>query len=85
MVTLAESGHPVCRNGDGELSIHCCADLETNKTIFRAIIVNQLSLCGAVAEMCEEYEPYHDGTVKPVVGGQSSSSLVPSMINAFEM
>ena len=30
--------------------------------------------------MCEEHESYHDGTVKPVVGGQSSSSFVPSMI-----
>ena len=30
--------------------------------------------------MCEEYESYHDGRVKPVVGGQSSSSFVPSLI-----
>ena len=30
--------------------------------------------------MCEEYEPFHDRTVTPVVGGQSSSSSVPSVI-----
>ena len=66
--------------GGGKLSIHYCADLETIKTVFRAITsVNQLSLYGAVAEMCEEYETFHDRTWKPVVGGQSSSSFVPSV------
>ena len=51
------------------------------ETIFRIIIsVNQLSLYGAVAEMCEEYETFHDRTGQPVVGGQSSSSLVLSVI-----
>ena len=30
--------------------------------------------------MCEEYESYHDRTGRPVVGGQSSSSFVPSVI-----
>ena len=88
MVTLAESGHPVFRatsplsrgqfkgKGGGKLSIHNCADLESIKTVFRTIIsVIQLSLYGAVAEMCEEYETFHDRTEKPVVGGQSSSSI----------
>ena len=64
-----------------KLSIHFCADQDTITTVFRTIIsVNQLSLYGAVAEMCEEYESFHDRTVKPVVGGQSSSSFVPSVI-----
>ena len=93
MITLAESGHPVFRatsplsrgvlksKGGGKLSIHYCAGLETIKTVFRAITcVNQFSLYGAVAEMCEEYESYHDRTGRPVVGGQSSSSFVPSVI-----
>ena len=93
MVTLAESGHPNFRatsplsrgalksKGHGKLSIHYCADLETIETVFRIIIsVNQLSLYGAVAEMCEEYETLHDRTGQPVVGGQSSSSFVPSVI-----
>ena len=30
--------------------------------------------------MCEEYETFHDRTGEPVVGGQSSSSFVPSVI-----
>ena len=42
--------------------------------------VDQLSLYGAVAEMCEECETFHDRTGQPVVRGQSSSSFVPSVI-----
>ena len=51
------------------------------KLFFRLIIsVNQLSIDGAVAEMCEEYETLHDQTGQPDVGGKSSSSFVPSVI-----
>ena len=93
MFKFGESGHPVFRatsplssgqlksKGGGKLSIHYCANLETIETVFRTIIsVNQLSLYEAVAEMCEEYESFHDRTGNPVVGGQSSSSFVPSVI-----
>ena len=92
MLEFGESKHPVCatsplsrgqlkRKGGGQLSIHYCAELETIKTVFRTITsVNQLSLYGAVAEMCEEYESSHDRTGGPVVRGQSSSSFVPSVI-----
>ena len=93
MVTLAESGHPVFRatsplsrgqlksKGGGKLSIHYCADQDTITTVFRTITsVTQLSLYGAVAEMCEENESFHDRTGTPVVGGQASSSLVLSAI-----
>ena len=63
-----------------KLSIHYFADLGTIETVFRTIIsVNQLSLYGAV-EMCEEYETFRDKTGQPVVGGQLSSSFVPSVI-----
>ena len=49
--------------------------------LFRIIFsANQLSLYGAVAEMCEEYESLHERTGRPVVMGQSSSSLVLSAI-----
>ena len=55
--------------------------MDAIKTVFRTIIsVNQLSLYGAVAEMCEEYSTFHDRTEQPVVRGQSSSSFVPSVI-----
>ena len=93
MLEFGESRHPVFRatsplsrgqlksNGGGKLSIHYCADLDSFWTVIRTIIsVNQLSLYGAVAEMCEEYETFHDRTGQPVVGGQSSSSFVPSVI-----
>ena len=93
MLEFGELGHPVFRatsplsrgqlksKGGGKLSIHYCADLDTIETVLRAIIsVNQLSLYGAVAERCEEYETFHDRTGKPVVGGQSSSSFLPSVI-----
>ena len=49
--------------------------METVETIFRIIVsANQLSLYGAVAEICEVYESLHERT------GQSSSSLVLSVI-----
>ena len=67
--------------GGGKLSIHYCADLDTIKTVFRtSTSVNQLSLYGAVAEMSEEFESFHDRAEKPVVGGQSSSLFVPSVV-----
>ena len=67
--------------GHGKLSTHYSADLETIETIFRIIVsVNQLSLYGAFAEMCEEYETLRDRSEQPVVGGQSSFSLVLSVI-----
>ena len=93
MIKFSGSGHPVFRStcplsrgtlkskGGGKLSIHFCADGETMETVFRAnISVNQLSLYGAVAEMCEECESSHDRTERPVVKGQSNPSFVPSVI-----
>ena len=67
--------------GHGKLSIHYAAVQETIETVFRiSVSVNQLSLYGAIAEMCEEYETLHERTVRPVVMEQSSSSLVLSVI-----
>ena len=93
MWTFAESGHPVFRStsplsrgvlkskGGGKLSIHFCADLGTIETVFRTIIsVNQLSIYGAVADVCEECDSSHDRTRRPVVEGQFNPSFVPSVI-----
>ena len=90
---FAESGCPISRastplsrgqlksKGHGKLSIHYAADQETIETIFRMIVsANQLSLYGAVAEMCEKYEFFHGRTGRLVVMGQSSSSIVLSAI-----
>ena len=73
LLEFAESGHPTFRattplsrgtlksKGHGKLSIHFTADYPTIETIFRIIVfANQLSLCGAVANVCEEYESLHD-------------------------
>ena len=85
LLEFAESGHPIFRattplsrcklksKGHGKLSIHSAADQETIETIFRIIVsANQLSLYGAVANMCEECESPHDRSGQPdVVMGQS--------------
>ena len=59
--------------GHGKLSIHFAADQETIETVFRTIVfANQLSLYGAVANMCEEYESLHDRSGElDVLMGQS--------------
>ena len=84
LLEFAEIGCPIFRattplsrgqlksKGHGKLSIHFAADQETIETIFRIIVsANQLSLYGAVAERCEEYESFHERTGRLVVMGQS--------------
>ena len=59
--------------GHGKLSIHFAADELTIETIFRIIIsVNQLSVYGAVAAVCEEFESHQDRSGEPeILMGQS--------------
>ena len=85
LLEFAESGCPIFRattplsrgklksEGHGKLSIHFGATQETIEAIFRIIVsANQLSLYGAVAEMCEEYESLHGRSWRPdTVMGQS--------------
>ena len=85
LLEFAESGHPIFRattplsrgtlksKGHGKLSIHFTADYPTIETIFRIIIsVNQLSLYGAVANICEKFEVHQDRSGEPdVLMGQS--------------
>ena len=93
MLTFAESKHPIFRSksplsrgglkskGGGQLSIHFCADGDTVETVFRTIIsVNQLSIYGAVSDLCEECNSCHVRTGRPVVAGQSGPSFVPNVI-----
>ena len=93
LLEFAESGCPIFRTtsplstrrlkskGLGKLAFHYAADLETIETIFRIIVsTNQLSLYGAIAEICEGYDTLHERTGRPIVMGQSSSSLVLSVI-----
>ena len=73
LLEFAESGHPIFRattplcmgnlksKGRGKLSIHFAADQDTIDTIYRIILsVNQLSVYGAVAAVCEEFEDHQD-------------------------
>ena len=73
LVEFAESGCPIFRattplsrgklksTGHAKLSINFGATQETVGTIFRIIVsANQLSLYGAVANMCEECESLQD-------------------------
>ena len=57
MMEFSESGHPrgtLKSKGGGKLSIHYCVDQETIEIVFRTIIsVNQLSIYGAVPNLCE--------------------------------
>ena len=93
MLTFAGSGHPVFRStspfsrgvlqskGGCKLSIHYCADPGTIETVFRAIIsVYQLSIFGAVSNLCEECDSCHNRTGRLVVEGQPNSSFVPSVL-----
>ena len=80
LLKFAESGHPIFRSttplsrgklkskGKGKVSIHFSADQDTVDTIYRIILsVNQLSIYGAVAAICDEYEGHQDSTGQPVI------------------
>ena len=80
LLEFAESGHPIFRattplsrgqlksKGRGKLSIQFTADVDTVDTIYRIILsVNQLSVYGAVAAICEEFEDHQDRTGQPVI------------------
>ena len=80
LLLFAESGHPIFRSttplsrgqlkskGKGKVSIHFTADQDTVDTIYRIIpSVNQLSVYGAVAAICEEFEDHQDRTGQPVI------------------
>ena len=92
LLEFAESGCPLFRattplsrgqlksKGHGKLSIHYCADPGTIEIVFRTIVsVNQLSIYGAAADMCEECDSCLDRT-RPVVEGQSNPLFVPSVM-----
>ena len=80
LLEFAESGHPIFRattplsrgqlksKGHGKLSIHFAADEHTIETIYRIILsVSQLSVYGAVAAVCEEFESHQDGSGEPEI------------------
>ena len=80
VVEFAESGCPIFRpttplsrgklksKGHGKLSIHFSAEPDTIDTIYRIILsANQLSIHGAVATICEEFENHQNGSREPEI------------------
>ena len=93
MIKFGESGHPVFRatspqsrgllnsKGGGKLSIQFCADGGTIETVFRTIIsVNQLSIYGAVSDLCDEYKVCQARTGRFVIAGQSDPLFEPASL-----
>ena len=93
LLEFAESGCPIFRattplskgklksKGHGKLSLHFAAGHSTLETVFRIIIsANQLSLYGAVAHMCKEFETHQDRSGQPDV--QMGQSFVLSELKA---
>ena len=78
MLNFAESGHPKFRGTSaveraelrsckkGKKSIHVNGSEETIELLLRTIVsVNQLSICGAVADLCKELSKYLEVARKP--------------------
>ena len=91
MIKFGESGHPVFRatsplsrgtlksKGGGKLSTHFCPDEGTIETVFRTIIsVNQVSVYGAVSDLCDESIACQTRTGRPVLAGQSDPWFEPA-------
>ena len=91
MIKFGEGGHPVFRarsplprrtfksKGGGKLSFHFSADGDTSETVFRTTIsVNQLSIYGAVSDLCEEYSSCRTRTSWPVGAEQSDPLFAPA-------
>ena len=93
IIKFGESGHTVFRatsplsrgtlksKGGGKLLKHFCADGGTIETVFRTIISgNQLSIYGAVSDLCEEYNACQVRTGRPVLAGQSDPLFEPTSV-----
>ena len=82
MIKFRESGHPVFRATSLlSRSIHFCADGDTTETVFHTIIsVNQLSIHGAVSDLCEEYSTWQTSAGRPMLAGQSDPLFEPASL-----
>ena len=90
MIKFGGSGHPVFRStsplsrgtliskGGGKLSIHFCPDGDTIEHVFRTLIsVNQLSIYGAVSDLCDEYRACQARTERALLAEQSDPLFEP--------
>ena len=91
MIKFRESGHPVFRatsplsrgtpKRGRKLSKHFCVDGDTIETVLRTMIsVNQLSIYGAVSDVCEEYGNCQTRTGRPVLAGESDPLFEPAKL-----
>ena len=93
MIKFGQSGHPVFRvtsplsqgtlksKGDGKISIHFCADGDTVETVVHTLIsVDQISIYGAVSDLCDEYSACQARTGRPVLAGQSDPLFEPERL-----
>ena len=92
MIKFRESGHPVFRATSplsrgtlkskvgGKLSIHFSADGDTIEVFSTMISVNQLSIFGAVSDLCDDYSACQARTVRPVLARQSDPLFEPASL-----
>ena len=91
MLNIAESQHPVFRascglergemksKGKGVKTIHFNGSDETIELILRTIIsVNQLSIYGAVADLCKELARDPSSAAKPDANENLESMVIPT-------
>ena len=91
MLNFAESGHPVFRarsvlergdlksKGKGVNTIHFNGSDETIELIHRTVIsFNQLSVYGAVADLCKELAKDSAGAGKPAANENLESLVIPT-------
>ena len=58
---------------------YTCVDQGTIETVFRTIVsVNQLSIYGAVSDLCEEFNICQGRTERPVLAEQSDPLFAPA-------
>ena len=95
MLNFNGSGHPLFRGssalergdlkskGKGKLSFHFCGDDKTVEVVLRTTIsVNQLSIYGAAADMCDELacriSDCSERTGKPVAQDNPETTVIPT-------
>ena len=61
--------------------MHFCADGETVETVLRTVIsVDQLSIYGAVSDLCDEYRICQARTGRPVMAGEADPLFKPARL-----
>ena len=70
------------RKGEGVKTIHFNGSDETTELILRTVIsVNQLSVYGAVPDLCKELTRDSAGARKPAANGNFESMVIPNRIS----